>query len=420
MICHDLRRAVKPVQCLAVAALLLSVVVSSPAGAEEPAKQPLKDILLEKGVINEADAARVQELPVVVDYGNKGLTFTTRDGCYKLAISLRIQFLHTVDHVRNSDSLALTGGLQNDSSFRVRRAKLAFAGNALTNGLTYKVQLDLVGGVVLNDAYLNWAPVAWAQLQAGQYKLPFNRQQINSTAALQLVDRAITDGAFSPARDIGVTLHGAPAGGLIEYAAGAYNGNGANTTKNDNNGHMFLGRIVLYPLGPFNYYSESDYEITPSPKVGVGFAYLLDTRALRALDGDTLVNDLADIKTGTVDLMVKFHGVSLLAELFQRVTNPRDTDIVANVVARSYGVNLQGGVFVIPQRVELVGRWAKVDPSQRVVQNSISEGGGGINIYFAGHPLKLQIDYLHVRTEGTGGMAVVEKDQVRTQLQAAF
>jgi phosphate-selective porin OprO and OprP len=378
-------------------------------------KQTLKEFMLKKGMMTEEEAKTIEESPVTLKYGSKGFELATADRRFTLAISGRVQVLYTLD-------LFNSGGGTEDSSFRIRRAKLALNGNAFLPDLIYKVQLEAAGGgVILDDAYIDWRHVKWAQIWAGQYKVPFNRQQINSTATLQLVDRAITDAAFSPARDIGITLHSPIAKEMIEYSIGIYNGNGRNLTKNENTGHLFLGRIVLYPLGPFAYYSESDYEMTPSPKVGVGFAYNVNSRALQALDGDTLVNDRVDIKTGTVDMVVKYHGASIIVDLFERMSNPRDTDVaVNNVISVGYGVNAQASAFIVPRRVELSGRYAWLDPSKQVGDDTMSEAGGGFNVYFFGHKLKLQTDYRRLRTKRAGAAATIINDQIRAMLQTAF
>ena len=67
-------------------------------------------------------------------------------------------------------------------------------------------------------------------LRVGQWKRPFSRQQLTSSGKQEFVDRSLTDKAFGAGRDVGMMVHNnfTRAKGL-EWAAGVFNGNGANT-----------------------------------------------------------------------------------------------------------------------------------------------------------------------------------------------
>src|SRR5207253_9834724 len=63
-------------------------------------------------------------------------------------------------------------------------------------------------------------------------------------------ERSVPTGAITPERQIGVQLWGKPfASGwpdgkdLLTNSAGIFNGNGRNTTINDNNNFMYVGRL---------------------------------------------------------------------------------------------------------------------------------------------------------------------------------
>jgi len=363
--------------------------------------------MLKKGMMTEEEAKTIEDAPVTVSYGSKGFEFATTDHKFSLAIGTRLQFLFT-------NSTYNAGGPADTSSFRIRRAKIYFNGHALLPDLIYKVQIDLAASPILNDAYIDWQHFNWAQVWVGQYKVPFNRQQIASTAYLQLVDRAITDSTFSPGRDIGITLHNSASKEIVEYDIGAYNGNGPNTTSNDGTGFLYVGRIVLYPLGPFSYYTEPDYEMTPSPKIGVGFAYNLNSNA------QITTTETANVKTGTIDMVAKYHGVSLIVELFQRNTNPNHT-AAANIVSTGEGINTQASVFVVPRRVEISGRYAWINPDKQVAHDDQMEVGVGMNVYFVDNRLKFQTDFRRIRTQQTALLpSTIINDVVRAQLQVMF
>ena len=76
-------------------------------------------------------------------------------------------------------------------------------------------------------------------VKAGQFKVPFGRQQLASAMNQQFVDRAAVEDTFARGRDIGVQLWGTPFKGLLDWRVGVFNGNGRSVTRND----KFLAKI---------------------------------------------------------------------------------------------------------------------------------------------------------------------------------
>nr|HRC87846.1 porin [Thermoanaerobaculia bacterium] len=114
-------------------------------------------------------------------------------------------------------------------SFRVRRFKTKFEGWAYTKDLTYELQMNWADTTnALEDANINYdfshGKKAF-QLKAGQFKVPFGRQELTSSGSQQFVDRATDYGRFARGRDIGVQLWGQPAGGKLDWRVGIFNGN---------------------------------------------------------------------------------------------------------------------------------------------------------------------------------------------------
>jgi hypothetical protein len=99
------------------------------------------------------------------------------------------------------------------------------------------------------DAFVNYAPTPWANVQVGQYYLPFsleNRISDNTTAFLEraLVIRTI---AAPLQRDIGAMLWGESPNGLLYYAVGVFNGDGPNRPNPDGRFDV-AGRALVRPL----------------------------------------------------------------------------------------------------------------------------------------------------------------------------
>ena len=112
----------------------------------------------------------------------------------------------------------------------------------------YKIETDLTSSSGLRDAYLNFTYFPRANVQLGQYKVPFSYEALLSKRYLDLVERsAATLSAVNPSRDIGVMLHGRMGEGLFGYQLAVLNGAGQNRADN-NSAKDIAARFVLAPF----------------------------------------------------------------------------------------------------------------------------------------------------------------------------
>src|SRR5262245_29010995 len=108
---------------------------------------------------------------------------------------------------------------QDLSTISLRRARLLFMGHVYSPDLKYFVQIGADSttannqtqpNVQLLDYFGQFTMFNWAWAQLGQYKVYFNRAQINSTASMQFAERALVMDAFTASgldrRDIGVSV----------------------------------------------------------------------------------------------------------------------------------------------------------------------------------------------------------------------
>lgn len=388
---------------------------------------------------------------------------TTEKPRFSVALGNRLQVRYTYldrDLVGPSES----------STFRVRRFKLFLNGNAFYPWLRFKLQTDWVAGrdqtadaqrPDLEDAFVDVSYFPFAQLQIGQYKVPFNRSELTSSGALQFVDRALTNARFSLARDQGVTLHGVLGEAekpWLEYAAGVFNGNGRNRAEKEDSDHMGAARVHWMPLGTIKY-SESDVDSSPHPLLGVGVGYVFNVvhnrssttavltttfpdptnpeRQLTTPIGQQTTQTLSDAEyhRTTADIHAKWRGASVLADYFFESRDDKTprltiTDTLYGQppsartsrgshkgTAHTHGFNVQAGYFVIPSIVELAVRYAWVDPEG--VGNRQEEYRAGIGWFIWQHALKLQADVGSLRYKVP--RAPDRHDlEARTQLQVIF
>ena len=233
----------------------------------------LEEVLKEKGVITEADFKEVTVAKPVAYQPGKGFTFTSPDGKFQLSLGGRGKFFY--QYLDRDDA---NGAANEVSLSRIRAFKIYMGGYAYTKNLTYRVQVDLAKSgtaQMMEDAWINYRFLDEAQLQAGQFKMPFSRGELTSDGALQFVDRANAVDTFKPSYDIGAMVQGKTAGGKLAYNAGLFNGTGQSGTRTTNSG-AWAARVVFNPFGEMRY-SEADLENSPSPLLSLGASYFANT-----------------------------------------------------------------------------------------------------------------------------------------------
>ena len=118
--------------------------------------------------------------------------------------------------------------------------------------------------VRLRDAFLRWDPVPWLGAQLGQFKAPFQEEELRGTNTLMFASRAVGVEGVPPGRgfetpgiqldrQLGVMLSPArPIGGnvAVSYYVMLMNGNGSNQLLDDNGRFGVVGRTEL---GIFDY-----------------------------------------------------------------------------------------------------------------------------------------------------------------------
>lgn len=176
----------------------------------------------------------------------------------------------------------------------LRRIRFSLNGDPVDKW-RYAFQVEFANAPKALDASITYSPFTNLCLTAGQFKIPFSRENLEPASRLVFIDRPQVVEALAArntdvignqyGRDIGVQLSGSLAERngtlLLEYAAGVFNGAGINTVDN-NNAKDFCGRAVLHPLDGLqlggSYYNGFDKWGTPSVsrarrRAGLEFSY---------------------------------------------------------------------------------------------------------------------------------------------------
>jgi phosphate-selective porin OprO and OprP len=318
-----------------------------------------------------------------VDWKDGKTTITSKNG--QLVISNRMQARY-LDENREVEPA-------NDpdrSSFTIRRMRTKFDGWVYTKDLTYELQFDTAQQTnLLQDANVNYdftKGKKFLMLKAGQYKVPFGRQQLTSSGNQQFVDRSVVSDTFARGRDIGLQLWGTPNNSKIDWRVGVFNGNGRTVSRNDNDDLQMNARLTWQPFGDVKY-SEGDFDSTTTPLFAIAAEYEANEFPIAAAGSTPAHADDRTIVGG--DVVFKFKGFSAFAELFQREhdrsNNLSDFD--------DEGYNVQLGYFVIPQKFEIALRFSELDPNSDVDDNEREERGLALGYFFNKHNHKLQADY---------------------------
>jgi hypothetical protein len=297
-------------------------------------------------------------------------------------------------------------GAPSKGSFRIRRFKTKLEGWAYSKNLTYELQVNWPDPQPLEDANIayDFTGTKLLTLKAGQFKVPFGRQELTSSGSQEFVDRSMVSAEFAKARDIGLELGSQLAGGKLEARFGIFNGAGRNATANDNNRYQLDARLTWQPWGDAKYV-EGDPEGSTQPLLALAVQYEANDRR-----GATAGNDIKR-KTQGADFVFKYKGLFLFGEHF----SADDTPETGRPYTRE-GFNLQAGYFVIPQTLELALRYAQLDPSDLVRHDTRKEKGVALGYFFNKHAHKLQADFRRLSDKATGK----DTDEIRVQYQLIF
>ena len=382
----------------------------------------------------------------------KGFTMATKDGRFSLQIRGRIQVRYDLEHYNTTGEAAKDVA----HALQIRRLRLLLRGAVFSPFVKYNLQFgfavsDMTGALSDESGSIRRNPVRDARIELdrlrdfnvwiGQFKVPFSRQRILSSSSQNMVDRSLVNAEFTLDRDLGVQFMSRDVGGLggrLAYYTGVFMGEGRNAFALQDLGLLYVGRLEVRPMGSFEDYSEGDNERTPAPRLSIAGAYAFQDRAqgARGVIGDPPADGgTTNFHHVTADLMFKYRGFSFASAFHLRKGFARRSGgavdengaTIATTAARSgVGGYAQIGYVVPKIPLEVAGRYGLVrNPYGAASSMSFAdEVGGGLNYYFVGHDLKLQVDYFRLGDAKTGASTAEAlrhgTDRVRVQVQLYF
>jgi phosphate-selective porin OprO/OprP len=300
--------------------------------------------------------------------------------------------------------------------FRLRRARINLTGDFAEN-FDFKIEGDFENSDGISssrtafsgtDIFVNWHQFPEAQIKVGQWKAPFGLEQITPDQYLIIIERSLPTGAITPERQIGVQVWGKPFTNvwpdekdLLTYYAGIFNGNGRNTTVNDNNNFMYVGRLesTLFKnlFGKDSYLKLGADVLNSRDDKGTNISQTLNL--LVNADGSLspyVLPGAAERTAWSVDAWLKLGPFDLIGEYLEEYVNGRTVNGVAPGFAdfTTNGYYIQGSYFLIPKKLQAAVRWEDLNPGQKG-NDGIHSITGGLNYYIHGDDIKLMVNYIH-------------------------
>jgi phosphate-selective porin OprO and OprP len=394
-----------------------SIPATAPASSSAPAEQtvePAASLVLAPG---------------------KGLTATSGDKRLQVNLRSRVQLRSSLLHDDERSTL----------DTQVKTLRLVVAGYALVPELKYLIQFafgagdfDANNSSPVFDAFVEYTAIRDLNVRVGQFFVPFDRARTIREFALQFVDRQGVVRELTLDRDVGIMFSSQDLfglGGRLGYNVFVGGGDGRNRVPDTKNQHgpqkpsvLLVGRLAVRPFGQFDDDQEGDVTHSPSPRlaIGVAGAYNIASNRDKSTYGATYTLGTYDYSHAAADLVFKWHGFSLLAEVLYRNANTKQhsgtTAMGMPLVERSrsgYGYFAQLGQMVT-QKLEVVARLEELkgtsSPLKEEAKATGRQAGGGLNFYLNAHAFKLQSDYFFVFGQNTDAAY----HAVRLQLDASF
>lgn len=158
--------------------------------------------------------------------------------------------LHGVVQVDSRSFFQDNGYSQGNDGFLLRRARPIMEGT-LFHDFDFLLAPDFAGpSVQLFDAYLNYRFRPELQLRAGKFRGPVGLENLQDDIVASFSERSLASDLV-PMRNVGFELLGSVGGGILDWAAGIYDGDGdyrvaANSPFSDD--LEFGGRLFAQPF----------------------------------------------------------------------------------------------------------------------------------------------------------------------------
>lgn len=353
---------------------------------------------------------------------DRNFFLASADNKYRLNISGFTQIRYTANY---SDSVDEGTGNDYRGGFNLRRTVVGFNGNAGSENLKYSVRLrSLDGGAVqFDDAFVAYELGGGWGIKAGQYKVGFLKEELNSDTTTMAADRSVVNTFFSQGRSQGASLYylSDNLDASFDFSDGLRGANratfGANSDSTTND--LLAADYAFSARGEYRFAGTRaqlrDYTSRQDEKfagnIGAAAHYQGDA------NNNTRTFDGAGVQTGdlgvsqnllgyTVDAQIEGGGFGLFASA---VGIQAERSLIADATGAGgdfsdFGFLVQGNYRIVPE-VDIFARYELINlDSDRGIQENYQFITAGANYYFAGNAAKFTLDGV-VGLNHTAGLA---------------
>ena len=393
-------------------------------------------------VMADADTRSSLQATAATSGYNNGFFIASPDGNFRLQVNGQVQVRSSYAWQTNSAwnasrATTLPNGTTNSGATKaqygteIRRAKLSFSGNVVDPSWQYKVTMAYLpaGSQVANtngsytgsspyntagansgngsastanleDAYINKDMGNGMSLMMGQFKSPFLREELVSSANQLGVERSVVNQMFSTGWTDGIqfTAKNDSLMGMVSFNNGGNNANFATQNMNSTDGnyaqYALTGRVQWLAFGNWAQFNDmtSMRGGGQGLMLGAGFNWQHGGNQDKnvATGGVGSANTDAGFLTYTADASWDLGGANLYGAFFGNMTGslPNETGVGSGnnngSSIQSYGALVQGGYF-ISDNTELFGSWQwyeTVNQSSGTNQSNNPMSGGN-NVFNA-------------------------------------
>ena len=339
----------------------------------------------------------------------QGVTFRPKNNSYEMTIRFRMQNMLGLHF---NDNIGLT-----DTEAQIKRLRLRFDGYIFSPKFIYSIQLGFSNydaeprpngsQNIIRDAIVYFRPNSDWNLGFGQTKLKANRARINSSSALQFVDRSIVNSEFGGDRDFGFFgeyHYGTYDGFALAALASVTLGEGRNWGSSDIDGLDYTGRLELFPFGRFHSkgeYTEGDtfYEEKVRLMIAGGYSFNQNTCLTQGFKGDLMPDgNTRDLGSYYADIILKYRGFAFNADYMGRHILDGGGALIPGsdvFVYTGSGLNVQAS-YLFNRKWEIALRNSTMMPDKAVQTiagyRTWNQSTVGVTRYIIGHSLKVQLD----------------------------
>lgn len=175
------------------------------------------------GLIMVSSTAAAQDAPPKTDVPSNGIGWRDRPSIVAGPFRVDVRAKFQGDFRRADQDLEGEGGL-----YETGAKRLGVEGK-LTDRIEFEVDREFRRRNPWRNVFVNLRVAPALEVRAGKFKMPFSYEELTSVTNIDFAYRSLLAQIISPARDIGVMLHGRLFRRVMEYQVGVFRRDGENT-----------------------------------------------------------------------------------------------------------------------------------------------------------------------------------------------